>query len=188
MKKCLRFVPFSILPSSSELTSGPPQSERDESIEVPVITYSKPSISYTSQADHSQSSRLPSLELDRATSSPSPLPSPTITPSSKFPADLPEAPEDAEEQDELDYSFEYEAEVGTDELPYITSPGLKHALGLDDSPEIQPLSFPSDESESDSDESFYKTRDFALDRQGLDHFTSGSQGDDSCQTFDHLVR
>ncbi|GAA5881555.1 hypothetical protein JCM16303_005702 [Sporobolomyces ruberrimus] len=149
--------------------------------DIPVIVRTRPSISSPSGvgiADSLSPPRPSALDLRHTPRPPSPLPSPTITPSSIVTTDASSFDDHASpsEADELDYEFEYEAEGGTGELPYLSSPGLREALGFDDSPEILPFPFPTDESDIDSDEA----RDFTLESGA----TLGP--DDSCQTFDHL--
>ncbi|GAA5952936.1 hypothetical protein JCM3765_003011 [Sporobolomyces pararoseus] len=147
-----------------------------ESPNVPVIVRTRPSVSGPSSSNYSASPHRPAaLELQQSLRSPSPLQSPTITPSTVLP--LEETPDEgltpSAESDQFEYELEY---GGGDELPYLSTPGLREALGFDDSPELQPFPFPTDESDIDSDDA----RDFPLETEGT------LEADDSCQTFDHL--
>ncbi|GAA5975082.1 hypothetical protein JCM5350_004579 [Sporobolomyces pararoseus] len=151
-----------------------------DSPNVPVIVRTRPSISGPSTSSYTSSPHRPvALELQQGSRSPSPLPSPTITPSSTV-VPLEESPAaettPSTESDQFEYELEYQAEGETDDLPYLSTPGLREALGFDDSPELQPFPFPADVSDIDSDDA----REFPLEVDGT------LEADDSCQTFDHL--
>ncbi|GAA5897817.1 uncharacterized protein JCM6883_000830 [Sporobolomyces salmoneus] len=147
---------------------------------VPVIVRTCPSVSESSDSDPIYSplpipsARPTALELRETFHPPSPLPSPTITPSTILPLGDPhETALTISDSDQFEYEFECE---GEDDLPYLSTPGLREALGFDDSPELHP--FPYDGSDCDSDEG----REFALEEEDGEV----EPGDDSCQTFDHL--
>ncbi|GAA5896343.1 hypothetical protein JCM6882_000990 [Rhodosporidiobolus microsporus] len=88
-------------------------------------------------------------------------------------------------QEEDDYTLEIDdthtssfgghGEHGGDDEPYVLSPGLQRALGLDNSPELAPVRFAGDDDE---------------DVEMSDDGSEGSQyvvrEEESCQTFDHL--
>ncbi|GAA5959835.1 hypothetical protein JCM21900_005246 [Sporobolomyces salmonicolor] len=162
--------------------------------DTPQITYF-PATASPSPSTHRSSP--PTLDRNTA-----PLPSPTITPSSAFSAvSAPAEPTD-EVTSELvqaeaieDYSFELDT-TGTarqgerGEIPYIASPGLQRALGLDDSPEIHPVWFPVDDSESDDSQSDDGSQYVVHAPSGTGANSDGDQVVEmeggECQTFDHL--
>ncbi|BGP48926.1 hypothetical protein JCM10450v2_004805 [Rhodotorula kratochvilovae] len=140
----------------------------------------------------------------------SPLPSPTITPASAFPhpppviAIPPLFPHDADNSDDTttahdeDYTLDVTETLsstldysGTFDAPYIVSPGLQAALGLDDSPQLLPVQFDDDDLDAQLDSEDSQSDDgsqysgpegsLRLEREG-----ERDPGDE-CQTFDHFV-
>lgn len=131
-----------------------------------------------------------SLNLEGSFRPVSPVPSPTLKPSHPCPAggesrsknEDAEVPTPGEAQPTSDSGDEFEFD--DEELPYLSTPGLREALGFDDSPDLEPFPYPMDESGSEVDS------DDGRDRNGRDDEDSDGrldEGDDSCQTFDHLV-
>lgn len=80
----------------------------------------------------------------------------------------------------LDYS-------GSTDTPYIVSSGLQAALGLDDSPQLGPTIFPTDEIDSDDSQSDYESP-YVVRHASIrvDRDDERDPGDE-CQTFDYLV-
>ncbi|GAA6017164.1 hypothetical protein JCM11491_001840 [Sporobolomyces phaffii] len=180
------------VPSSDFGEEEDPAEEEDfapidsNSPDIPSIIRTRPSVSEPSGLDYALSPSRPApLELRPLARSTSPLPSPTITPLNAL-APL-EADATSSEPEQPGCDFEYAAAAdGTaepgdeEELPYLSTPGLREALGFDDSPELHPLPYaPADESDFDSDDA----REFPLD----DAEGATLDPDDSCQTFDHLT-
>ncbi|GAA5866937.1 hypothetical protein JCM1840_005911 [Sporobolomyces johnsonii] len=196
--------PFALLPlpDTDRRSSSQPN---EESLQIPSVDFAPapdmPMITYSSAtASPSPSSHYSSPPTtERITS---PLPSPTITPSSAISAartpsepieEVTSEPVQAEAIDE--YTFELDTtgtahEDESGEIPYIASPGLQRALGLDDSPEIHPVSFPVDDSESDDSQSDDGSQYVVRGASGTGADFDGDQvvemEDEECQTFDHL--
>ncbi|GAA5971057.1 hypothetical protein JCM11641_004127 [Rhodosporidiobolus odoratus] len=107
--------------------------------------------------------------------------SPTPTPPHREPA--PSTTQSGHAPDHYTFGVDdthttYVEHTGDLEAPYIVSPGLQEALGLDGQPEFRPTRFLNDELDSDGSHS--------------EHGSDGSQyaaytaADESCQTYDHL--
>ncbi|GAA5935046.1 uncharacterized protein JCM15063_003135 [Sporobolomyces koalae] len=119
-------------------------------------------------------SRPTSLELAKDATQPSPLPSPTIRPASGSQALATTLQTQSFTESDLEAREYEEAMPGAS----CNDPAaVREAFDLEDSPEIHPLSFSADEYDFDSDDG----HEFSLDTEEM------GEGDESCQTFDHLL-
>ncbi|GAA6032647.1 hypothetical protein JCM8097_004860 [Rhodosporidiobolus ruineniae] len=152
-------------PSSSRYSPSPPHSPEhpgNSPLPSPTITPARPSREYEEALPARPSNPTPPPALDLR-----PLP-----PVSAIPV---EEDDYTLEIDDTTTSLGHAA--GYDDQPYIASPGLQHALGLDSPPDFQPVRF-ADDDEFESDGSHSE--------DGSQYAVHDLAADESCQTYDHL--